>query len=84
MVEAFLLGGKIAFGAVGLAIGVRLLRVARSSEGVGIHMLASAVIFVGGVGLAAASVGSPECALINAAVAQMSTYYLLPSWVAGG
>jgi len=34
--------------------------------------------------LAAASVGSPECALINAAVAQMSTYYLLPSWVAGG
>ena len=31
-----------------------------------------------------ASVGSPECALINAAVAQMSTYYLLPSWVAGG
>jgi trimethylamine--corrinoid protein Co-methyltransferase len=34
--------------------------------------------------LAAASVGSPECALINAAVAQMSIYYLLPSWVAGG
>ena len=34
--------------------------------------------------LAAASVGSPECALINAAVAQMSTFYLLPSWVAGG
>jgi len=34
--------------------------------------------------LAAASVGSPECALINAGVAQMSTYYLLPSWVAGG
>ena len=34
--------------------------------------------------LAAATVGSPECAVINAAVAQMSTYYLLPSWVAGG
>jgi trimethylamine--corrinoid protein Co-methyltransferase len=34
--------------------------------------------------LAAASVGSPECALINAAVAHMATYYLLPSWVAGG
>ncbi len=34
--------------------------------------------------LAAASVGSPECAMINAAVACMSTYYLLPSWVAGG
>ena len=33
---------------------------------------------------AAASVGSPECAMINAAVAQLSTYYLLPSWVAGG
>ena len=33
---------------------------------------------------ATASVGSPECAMINAAVAQMSTYYLLPSWVAGG
>jgi trimethylamine--corrinoid protein Co-methyltransferase len=34
--------------------------------------------------LAAASVGSPECALISAAVAQMARYYLLPSWVAGG
>jgi len=34
--------------------------------------------------LAAATVGSPECAVINAAVAQMATYYLLPSWVAGG
>ncbi|MCP4688089.1 MAG: Trimethylamine methyltransferase MttB, partial [Desulfobacterales bacterium] len=34
--------------------------------------------------LAAASVGSPECAMINAGVAYMSTYYLLPSWVAGG
>ncbi len=34
--------------------------------------------------MAAATVGSPECAVINAAVAQMATYYLLPSWVAGG
>lgn len=34
--------------------------------------------------LATASVGSPECAMINAAVAQMARYYLLPSWVAGG
>jgi trimethylamine--corrinoid protein Co-methyltransferase len=34
--------------------------------------------------LASAAVGTPECALINAAVAQLSTYYLLPSWVAGG
>ena len=33
---------------------------------------------------ATASVGSPECAMINAGVAQLSTYYLLPSWVAGG
>ncbi len=33
---------------------------------------------------AAASVGCPECAMINAAVAQMARYYLLPSWVAGG
>jgi len=33
---------------------------------------------------AAATVGCPECAMINAAVAQMSRYYLLPSWVAGG
>jgi len=32
---------------------------------------------------ASASVGSPECALINAAVACLSRYYLLPSWVAG-
>ena len=34
--------------------------------------------------LGTASVGSPECAMINAAVAQMARYYLLPSWVAGG
>lgn len=33
--------------------------------------------------LAAASVGSPELALISAAVAQMARRYLLPSWVAG-
>jgi trimethylamine---corrinoid protein Co-methyltransferase len=33
--------------------------------------------------LAAASVGSPECALISAAVAQLARFYLLPSWVAG-
>lgn len=33
--------------------------------------------------LASASVGSPECALISAAVAQMARRYLLPSWVAG-
>lgn len=34
--------------------------------------------------LGTASVGSPECGMINAAVAQMARYYLLPSWVAGG
>ena len=33
--------------------------------------------------LAAASVGSPECAMINAGVAQLARFYLLPSWVAG-
>jgi trimethylamine---corrinoid protein Co-methyltransferase len=33
---------------------------------------------------ASASVGCPECAMINAAVAQLSNYYSLPSWVAGG
>ena len=32
---------------------------------------------------ASASVGSPECALISAGVAQMARHYLLPSWVAG-
>ncbi len=32
---------------------------------------------------ASASVGSPECALINSAVACLARYYLLPSWVAG-
>jgi trimethylamine--corrinoid protein Co-methyltransferase len=34
--------------------------------------------------LAAASVGTPECALISGAVAQLARHYLLPSWVAGG
>jgi trimethylamine--corrinoid protein Co-methyltransferase len=33
--------------------------------------------------LASASVGSPECGLINAGVAQLARFYLLPSWVAG-
>ena len=33
--------------------------------------------------LAAASVGSPELALISAAVVQLARRYLLPSWVAG-
>ena len=33
---------------------------------------------------ATATVGSPELALINAAVAALARWYLLPSWVAGG
>lgn len=33
---------------------------------------------------ATAPVGAPETAMINAAVARMAQYYLLPSWVAGG
>lgn len=31
-----------------------------------------------------ASVGTPECAMINAAVARLGNYYGLPTWVAGG
>jgi len=34
--------------------------------------------------LAAATVGTPECALISAAVARMAKNYLLPCYVAGG
>jgi len=34
--------------------------------------------------LATAAVGSPECAVINAAVARLARYYSLPSLVAGG
>jgi trimethylamine--corrinoid protein Co-methyltransferase len=34
--------------------------------------------------LATAAVGSPECAVINAAVARLARYYCLPSLVAGG
>lgn len=33
--------------------------------------------------LASASVGSPECSLISAAIVQLARRYLLPSWVAG-
>jgi len=33
---------------------------------------------------ATAVVGTPELALINASVAALARYYLLPSWVAGG
>jgi len=57
MLEWLLLGGKAAFGAVAVATGLRLARVARSGEGLGVHSLASAVIFVGGIGLAAAAAG---------------------------
>lgn len=32
----------------------------------------------------AATVGSPECAMINASVARLARYYALPSFVAGG
>ncbi len=31
-----------------------------------------------------ASVGTPECGMINAAVARLGNYYGLPTWVAGG
>ena len=34
--------------------------------------------------LGSASVGTPECGMINAAVARLGTYYGLPTWVAGG
>lgn len=34
--------------------------------------------------LASASVGSPECAMISAAVARLARFYSLPSFVAGG
>jgi trimethylamine---corrinoid protein Co-methyltransferase len=34
--------------------------------------------------LAAATVGTPECALISAAVVRLARYYALPSYVAGG
>ncbi len=34
--------------------------------------------------LAAATVGTPECALIGAAVVRLARFYLLPSYVAGG
>lgn len=34
--------------------------------------------------LAAAAVGTPECALISGAVARLARYYALPSYVAGG
>ena len=34
--------------------------------------------------MAAATVGTPECALISAAVVRLARFYLLPSYVAGG
>ena len=32
----------------------------------------------------AAAVGTPECAIISAAVARLARFYSLPSYVAGG
>jgi hypothetical protein len=58
LTDAFLLSGKIAFGMVGLATGVRLVGMTRSKEGLGIHALAAAVIFVGAIGLAMAAAGT--------------------------
>jgi len=34
--------------------------------------------------IGAASVGTPECAVISGAVARLARYYALPSYVAGG
>ena len=34
--------------------------------------------------LASAALGSPECAMISAAVARLARYYALPSFAAGG
>jgi len=34
--------------------------------------------------IAAAAVGTPECAVISGAVARLARYYALPSYVAGG
>jgi hypothetical protein len=48
---AVLIAGKIAFAAVGLAVGVHLMRSARHEASLGLHTLASAAIFVGGLGL---------------------------------
>jgi hypothetical protein len=57
VVDTLLLGGKIAFGLMGLATGFRLRRMARSGEGLGFHALAAACVFVGGIGLAATALG---------------------------
>ena len=37
-----------------------------------------------GLKIGAASVGTPECAVISGAVARLARYYALPSYVAGG
>jgi len=49
---AVLLIGKLAFGAVGLATGFKVLAMARAEGGAGLHHLAAGCIFVGGLGLA--------------------------------
>jgi len=45
--EAVLLLGKLAFAVAGLATGAQLVRMARSEEGLGVHALAAAALFVG-------------------------------------
>lgn len=57
MIDSFLFCGKAAFSIMGFAVGFQLLRKSRSDEGLGIHSLAAASIFVGGVGLAAFGLG---------------------------
>jgi len=49
--SVWLIAGKIAFAAIGLAVGVHLMGSARRERGLGLHSLASAAIFVGGLGL---------------------------------
>jgi hypothetical protein len=57
MSDAVLLAGKLLFATVALCAGIRLARITRQEGGLSVHSWASAMIFVGGFGLAGFALG---------------------------
>jgi hypothetical protein len=49
--------GKLCFAAIGVAVGARLAREARSQDGIGLHAVALAAVCIGGIGLAVIAIG---------------------------
>jgi len=58
MADAMLMIGKLAFAAIGIAVGARLAVTARHERALGLHTVALAAICLGGLGLLALPIGT--------------------------